>query len=348
MAFNSYPKKKPMGVTYDQIVREVRAGNVKPIYYLMGAESYYIDRVADFIADSVLKPEERDFGLITVFGADTDIGRIMAAAQSFPMGCERQVILVKEAQVLKNIEKLENYLQHIQPSTVLIFCHKNGTIDRRLKIASLIEKVGVLFESKKVYDRGLVSFVQAYLKRKRIAFEPGVAEMMAESVGSDLNRLAGELEKLILSMPVGAKMVTCSMVHAHIGVSKNFNVFELQDALGKKDVVKVNQIAKYFDDNPKENPLELVLPSLFRFFSNIMLAYYSPDKSERGIAQWLGGMTEWQVRQNVLPGMRVYSGVKVMQILSVIRRTDARSKGLGNPFISRGDLMKELLFFILH
>lgn len=347
MAFGTYAKKKAAGITYEQIVREVRAGNVKPIYFLMGDESYYIDRIADFISDTILTPDERDFGLTTVFGADTDIDRIMAAAQSFPMGCSRQVILVKEAQALKHLERLEKYLQHVQPSTVLIFCYKNGTIDRRLKVASAIEKTGVLFESKTLKDRALVSFVQGYLQRKRVAAESGVAEMMVESVGSDLNRMASELDKLLLSLPSGAKVVTAEMVRVHIGVSKNFNIFELQDALGRKDVAKVNQIVKYFDENPKENPIQKLLPSLFHFFTNLMLAYYAPDKSERGIAQWLG-LAGWQVRWNVLPGMRVYTGVKVMQILSAIRRTDARSKGVDNPFISNGDLMKELFFFILH
>ena len=348
MPITTYLKKKPAGITHEQIVREVRAGNVKPIYFLMGEESYYIDKVSEFIANAVVPPEARDFGLITLFGADTDIDRIMAAAQSFPMGCERQVILVKEAQALKHIERLANYLQHVQPTTVLVFCYKNGTIDRRQKVASLIDKVGVLYESKKLYDRQGTAFVTSFLQRKRVAAEPGVAEMMTEHVGSDLNRMASELEKLILSLPAGEKMLTCDMVRRHIGVSKNFNIFELQDALGRKDVLKVNQIAKYFDNNPKENPLEKTLPALFKYFSNVMLAFYAPDKSERGIAAWLGGMSDWQVRMNVLPPMRAYTGVKVMQILTAIRRTDARAKGIDNPFTSRGDLMKELFYFILH
>lgn len=339
--------KKPAGITYEQIVRDVQAGNLKPVYYLMGDESYYIDHVADYIVDKALKPEERDFNLITYFGADVDIDTIITSAKSYPMGAQHLVVVVKEAQNVKHMERLELYLRQIQPSTILIICHKNGTIDRRLKVAALIQKEGVLFESKKLYDSQLPPFVTNYLKRKHVAAAPGAAEMVAEYVGADLNRIASELDKLVLALPEGAKAVTTDMVQAHIGVTKNFNIFELQDALGAKDVLKVNRIAKYFDSNPKDNPIQMVLPSLFKYFSNLMLSYYAPDKTERGLGAWLG-MTDWQVRKNVLPGMKQYSGVKVMHILSEIRRTDARSKGVENPATSNGDLMKELVYFILH
>lgn len=340
-------KKKPAGISYDQIVREVRAGNLKPIYYLMGEESYYIDRVADFIVASVLTEEERDFNLITYFGADVDIDTILTSAKAYPMGAKHLVVLVKEAQNLKHIERLELYFKQMQPSTILIFCHKNGALDRRSKAATLINKEGILFESKRLYDSQLPTFVRDYLKRKHVAIEPDAAEMMGEYIGSDLNRIASELDKLVLALPKDVKTVSSSLVSQNIGISKNFNIFELQDALCNKDVLKANRIAKYFDDNPKENPIQLILPSIFKFFSNLMLAFYSPDKSEQGIAAWLK-ITDWQVRKNVLPAMRLYSGVKVMNILSEIRRTDARSKGVGNTSISNGDLMKELIFYILH
>ena len=344
----AYPNKsKTSSVTHEQIVRDVRAGNIKPVYFLMGEESYYIDHLADFLVGAILKPEERDFALITTFGADTNVANIVATAQAFPMGAQRQVVLVKEAQALKHLERLEAYLNHIQPTTVLIFCYKNGTLDRRLKVASLISKVGVLYESKKLYDRDLPPFIKSYLQRKHTAAEPGVGEMMAEAVGPDLNRMASELDKLILSLPNGSHLVTVDMVRERIGVSRNFNVFELQDALVNKDVARVNRIVKYFDDNPKENPIQMVLPFLFKYFTNLLLAFYSPDMTEHGIAQWLG-LADWQARRNVLPAMRLYKGMKVVYILSEIRRADARSKGVGNPAISNGELMKELMFFILH
>lgn len=340
-------KKATSSVTHESIVRDVRAGNIAPVYYLMGEESYYIDRICDFLVDTLLKPEERDFNLITLFGAETDTVAVRHAAMGFPMGAERLVVVVKEAQNLKDIEQLEPYLKQPQASTVLIVCHKNGTIDRRKGVVKLIEKNGVLFESVKMRDYQLPAWISQYLRRKRLAIEPAAAEMLAAYVGADLNRLAGELDKLIIALPENRSEVTPELIGQHIGVSKEFNIFELTDALGRKDVVRVNRIANYFDKNPKQNPIQKTLPALFRYFSNLMLAYYSPDKSKGGIASWLE-VSEWQVEKNILPAMRMYTGKKVMGIIGQIRRTDARSKGVDNPFIAPGELMKELLFFILH
>lgn len=335
------------GVTYETIVRDVRAGVVKPVYYLMGEESYYIDRVADFIIDAVLTPEQRDFNLLTLFGADTNVDAVINAAKGFPMGADRQVVVVREAQNLSNIERLEFYLRQPQPSTVLIVCHKNGVLDRRKKVAGLIEKAGVLFESKKLYESQLPAFVRDYLKRKRLTAEPEAVAMLVEYVGADLNRMAGELDKLAIAIPQGMTTVTRDLVARNIGISKEFNIFELQDALAQKDILQVNRIANYFDKNQKANPIQKTLPALFRFYSSLMLAYYAPEKNERGIAAWLG-MSDWQVRRNIMPAMKNYSGVKVMKIIGEIRRTDARSKGVENPSVSAGELMRELLFFILH
>ncbi|MBR1733500.1 MAG: DNA polymerase III subunit delta [Alloprevotella sp.] len=344
----AYSPKAP-AVTHETIVRDVRAGKIAPVYYLMGEEGYYIDRVADFLVDSVLREDEKAFNLITVFGLDTDIDAVMDAAKGFPMGAQRQVVVVKEAQNLKNIDRLEYYLRQPQPSTVLIFCHKNGALDRRKKLPGLIERAGgVVFESKKLYESQLAPFITAYLKRKGAAIQPDAVAMMAEYVGADLSRMAGELDKLCIALPPGGgQAVTTDLVASHIGISKEFNIFELQEALGAKNVLKAMRIANYFDKNPKANPIQKTLPSLFRFFSHLMLAHYAPDKSERGLAGWLG-MGEWQVRRNVFPALRNYNAVKVMQILGEIRRTDARSKGVGNPSITNGDLMRELLYFILH
>ncbi len=255
------------------------------VYFLMGEESYYIDRLADFIVGAVLKVEERDFNLLTFFGADTDIDAVINAAKGYPLGAARLVVMVREAQRLGRLERLEFYLKHVQPSTVLVLCYKGGSIDRRLKIAGLIEKVGVLYESKKVYDSQLPAFITAYLKRRQIHIEPDAATLLGECVGADLNRLAGELDKLCIALPEGEKEVTAQLVAAHVGMSKDFNVFELQDALGRKDVLKVMIIANYFDSNPKANSIQKILPFLFKFFSNVMLAYNAPDMTERGIAQ---------------------------------------------------------------
>ena len=339
--------KRVSGPTPEEICRDVKAGNIKPVYYLMGEESYYIDRVADFIVDCLLKPEERDFNLMTFFGVDADINSVILAAKGFPMGAQYQVVVVKEAQNIRDIDRLEFYLRQPQSTTVIVFCHKNGVLDRRKKIAGLIEKSGVLFDSKKMKEAALPTFIRNYLRKRQLTIDPAATALLAEYVGSDLNRMAGELDKLCIAKAQGEKNITSGLIERHIGISKDFNIFELQDALGQKDVLKVIRIANYFDKNSKENPPQKILPALFRYFTNVMLAYYSPDKTERGIAVWLG-VNEWQVRKNVMPAMRYYSGVKVMKIIGEIRRTDARLKGVGTPGIPGNELMKELYYFILH
>ena len=331
----AFVAKKNAGPTYESIAREINAGVFKPVYFLMGEESYYIDRLADLLVSKALRPEERDFNLITLYGADVVIDNVLDAAKGFPMGAPRLVVLVKEAQNIKDYERLEYYLKQPQVSTILVFCYKNGTIDRRKKGIALLGKVGVLFESKRLYDSQLPFFINAYLASKQRKIEPAALQLLIEYVGADLNRMAAELDKLCLS------------VAAIIGVSKEYNLYELQDALAQKDVLKAYKIEKYFDGNPKEFPIQRTLPTLFRFFSNLMLAYYSMDKTESGIASWVG-VSDWQFRKTYAVAMRNYRAEKVMQIVAEIRRTDARSKGVGSTTISSGELMKELLSFILY
>ena len=266
--------------TYEEIARELKNRIYKPVYYLMGEESYYIDRISEYIAQTVLNENEKEFNQTIVYGADTDIATVINAAKRYPMMSKYQVVIVKEAQNIKNIEELVYYLQKPLDSTILVLCHKHGTLDRRKKLAAEIEKVGVLFESKKIKDAQLPGFISSYLKRRSVEIEPKASEMMAEFVGADLSRMAGELEKLIITLPRGQKRITPEQIERNIGISKDYNNFELRNALVAKDVFKANQIIKYFEENPKTNPLQMTLSVLFNFFSNLMLAYYAPDKSE--------------------------------------------------------------------
>ena len=274
--------------TYEEIARELKNRIYKPVYYLMGEESYYIDRISEYIAQTVLNENEKEFNQTIVYGADTDIATVINAAKRYPMMSKYQVVIVKEAQNIKNIEELAYYLQKPLDSTILVLCHKHGTLDRRKKLAAEIEKVGVLFESKKIKDAQLPGFISSYLKRRSVEIEPKASEMMAEFVGADLSRMAGELEKLIITLPREQKRITPEQIERNIGISKDYNNFELRNALVAKDVFKANQIIKYFEENPKTNPLQMTLSVLFNFFSNLMLAYYAPDKSEQGIANQLG------------------------------------------------------------
>lgn len=334
-------------ITCDDILKELRAKQYRPVYYLMGEEPYYIDLIADYITDNILTETEKEFNLTVVYGADVDIATVINAAKRYPMMSEHQVVVVKEAQNIRNMEELSYYLQKPLLSTILVICHKHGVLDRRKKLATEIEKTGVLFESKKVKDAQLPAFITSYMKRKGIDVEPKATAMLADFVGTDLSRLTGELEKLIITLPKGHTRITPEQIEKNIGISKDYNNFELRSALVEKDVLKANKIIKYFEENPKTNPIQMTLSLLFGFFSNLMLAYYAPEKSEQGIANMLGLRTPWQAK-DYLAAMRRYNGVKTMQIIGEIRYADAKSKGVGNPSLSDGDILRELVFKILH
>ena len=334
-------------VTYEEIVKDVRNRKICPVYLLMGEEDYYIDKVSEYIVDTVLNENEKEFNLTVMYGLDTDATSIVNNAKRYPMMSEFQVVLVKEAQNIKSWDNLLFYLQKPLSTTVLIICHKHGSIDKRKKIVSEIEKNGAVFESKKLKEGQLSGFISAYLKRKKIEIEPKAADMMADFVGNDLNRMAGELEKLIITLPKDRNRIMPDDIEKNIGISKDYNNFELKSALIERDILKANKIVKYFNDNPKSNPLQPTLALLFGYFSNLMLSYYSPEKSENGVAAYLGLRSPWQAKEYLI-GMRNYSGVKVMNIITEIRNCDAKSKGIGNSSVSSGELLKELVYFILH
>ncbi|MBR4534956.1 MAG: DNA polymerase III subunit delta [Bacteroidaceae bacterium] len=340
---------KKTGISYEDIVRQVQAGDFKPVYYLMGDESYYIDRVSDYIVSKALTEDEKDFNLTILYGPQTNGEEVVNAAKRYPMMAERQVVLVREAQTLEHREALGFYMQKPLMSTILIICHKNGTLDRRTKLANEIQKVGILFESRKLYDRELPAFVSSYVRRKQFAITPEACMIICENVGADLNRLAGELDKLIvaLSNGEGKRTIDPQLIQDNIGISKDYNAFELVAALAMKDVMKAYRIVKYFDSNPKNFALQPVLATLFKFFTQLMLAYYSPVKTDEGIAAWLE-LSLWQARRDVLPAMRNYTAMHVFNILDEIRQTDAASKGVGGLKTTDGDLLKELVFRILH
>ncbi|MBO4612591.1 MAG: DNA polymerase III subunit delta [Bacteroidaceae bacterium] len=338
---------KSEGPTYMDIVRDVQAGNFMPVYLLMGDEDYYIDMLSQFIAEKALKPEERDWNYDIMYGAETRGNDVINIARQYPMMADRRVVLVREFQSLQDKETLTAYVKSPNPSTILILCHKHGKLDGRRALGGEIKKQGVVFESKRLYDRELPGFVTAYMQRKGKAIEDAAVQMLCDHVGSDLSRLAAEMDKLLMALPEGETRVGASLVEELTGVSKDFNNYELQSALALRDVYKANQIVKYFDSNPRSFALPVTLSSLFNLFSEALLGFFAPNQTDDGIAQYLG-KTTWVARQAVIPARRNYSGKKVMDILSEIRQTDAKSKGVGGCKTSPGDLLKELVFFILH
>ncbi len=335
--------------TFQSIMHDLEARKFVPLYYLMGDEPYYIDKIADYIAEHVLQPEERDFNQTVLFGSDVTAAQIADAARRYPMMSEYQVLIVKEAQNVKNTEALEKYFKQPMASTILVMCHKNGSIDGRKKeYLKAINGAGVLFESKKLKDRELPAFIEGYLKAREVSIDPKSVQMIADNIGADLSRLTGELEKVVLSLPEQDRRVMPQIVEDQIGVSKEVNGYELKDAIVNRNVFKANQIIKYFDENPKAGSIYSFLPMLFNFFQNLMIAYYAPNnKSQEGVGEWLELRNSWAAKE-YMTGMRNYSGMKVMQIISKIREIDAKSKGLDNPNTPPGELMKELIFYILH
>ena len=336
------------GPTFQSIIHDLKSRKFSPIYVLMGDESYYIDQISDYVATHVLSPEERDFNQTVCFGSDVNAIQVTDMARRYPMMSEYQVIIVKEAQNIRSLDALEKYLKNPVKSTILVWCHKNGKIDARKKVVGLAQTVGVVFESQKLRDYQLPEFIQNYLKQKKVSIDPKSCQMIADHIGADLNRLTSELDKVLISLPSDNLRVTPEIVEEQIGVSKDFNTFELRNAIVQRDVFKANQIIKYFDNNPKAGSLYSFLPLLFSYFQNLMIAYYAPQKNtEQGIATALDLRSSWGAK-DFLIGLKNYSARKTMDIISKIRDTDAKSKGLDNPNTDVGDLMKELIFFILH
>lgn len=341
--------EKKSSVTFETIMRDLKAKKYAPVYVLMGDESYYIDRITDYIADNVLDPDDRDFNQTVVFGADTTAAQVVDMAKGYPvMSAAHRVVIVKEAQGLKSLDALERYFEKPLASTVLVIAYKNGTIDRRKKVVGKAEAVGVVFESKKKRDYELPAFIEAYLKKNHVAIDTKSAAMIADHIGADLSRLISELDKVMISLPDDDRRVTPDVVEREIGVSKEFNIFELKTAIIERNVFKANQIVKYFDKNPKAGSLFSCLPLLYTYFQNLMVAFYAPDKNnDNNLAAFLELKSVWGLKDYRV-GMRNFSAMKTLQILAKIRETDAKSKGLDSLNTSTDDLMRELIFFILH
>ena len=335
-------------ITHREIVEQIRRQEYKPIYLLMGEEAYYIDRISEYIADNVLTKDEQDFNQTIIYCTrETAVADVINCARRYPMMAKHQVVIVKEAQNLLKIDELAVYAQNPMETTILVICYKNGKVDGRKKLIPAVEKVGVVFESPKLKDGMLPQFIADYLRRKQVSIEERACLMMAESVGADLNLMAGELDKLVLALPTGQMRITSDLVEQHVGISKEFNLWELRAAVSNKDVAKVNKIIFYFDQNPKANSPVATVAMLFNFFAQLMLAYYSPDRTERGMMVQLDLRQNWQLREYTT-AMRNYTALKTMRIIGKLREADARLKGINRGNLTDADIMHELFFYILH
>ncbi|GAC1300749.1 MAG: DNA polymerase III subunit delta [Mucilaginibacter sp.] len=340
-------------MTASEIIKNLQKKKYKPVYLLHGDEPYYIDLVGNYVEHQLLSDAEKGFNQTVLYGKDTDIMTVLGAAKRYPMMADCQVVIVKEAQDMKwgsddtdkkSINPLLNYLENPSPSTILVFCYKYGKFDKRKKTYKAIEKNGLIFESAPLYDSKVPGWVEGFIAEKGYKINQQASLMLAEYLGNDLSKIANELEKLMLNVAAGQE-ITLKHIHDNIGISKEYNVFELQAALGKRDAFKANQIINYFEANPKANPIVLVLGNLNTFFSKVLTYHYVQDKSQQNLARQLG-VNPYFVK-DYEQAARSYNYGKTMQIISYLREYDVKSKGVDST-TDHGGLMKELVFKILH
>ncbi len=334
--------------TFEEICGDIKARKFSPVYVLMGEEPFFMDQITDLLIRQVVDESERDFNQVILYGADTDGAKIINAARRFPMMSEYQLVVVREAQLVRDLDILTNYVKNPLKSTVLVINHKYKPLDRRKSLAMAVEANGVLFDAKKIPDYRMAGFITSMLQQQAVTIDPKAAQMLADFLGNDLSRLAKELEKLSLLLPAGgSKRITPELIEENIGISKEFNNFELIKAIASKDVLKANQIAYFFAKNPKNYPIQVTLPILYNYFSNLLICYYSKDRSENGIMAALGLRGSFQTKDYMM-GLRNFSAMKVFNLVGDIRNTDARSKGVDNSSADEGELLKELLYKMLH
>jgi len=347
-----------MAVTFEKIIQDVREGKYSPIYFLMGEEPFFIDVVSNYIESKVLTEDEKEFNFNVFYGKDASMLEIISAARRFPMMSRYNLIVVREAQSLKNIsprgdedsfnaeyEALLKYVEKPLSSTILVFCHKYKTIDGRKKLAKLISDKGVLFESKRIYDDKLPAWIDKYVRGKGYTINLKAAQILADHLGTDLAKVTNEIQKLFLDIDKGQE-ITPEIIEDRIGISKDFNVFELQKALGTLNHVKAYRIARYFGANQKSNPMVMTVTLLHQYFTKLMIYHYTPDRSERGLSSALG-VNPFFVKEYHLAAKN-FPPARIEKVFSFLLECDLKSKGVGVSSTDHGELLVELVFKILN
>ena len=333
--------------SYEQILTRLKKKEYDPVYFLTGEEPYYIDLVSDYIQKSVLSEAEKSFNLTILYGKEADANAVMNAAKRFPMMASQQVVIVKEAQEMSNIDDLVHYIEKPLQSTLLVLNYKYSKPDKRKKVFKSLINKSVFLESKRLYDNQVQPWITGYLSARNLSIEPKATVLLTEFLGSDLSKISNEIDKLIISLGEGQKMITSSLIERNIGISKDFNNYELQRALGKRDVVAANRIINYFADNQKDHPVVVTISMLYGFFSKILIYYWIKDKSRENLAEELGVRPSFFVKDYV-EAARNYDANRVIQIIELLREYDLKSKGYKGTDIPAEGLLKELIFKILH
>jgi DNA polymerase III subunit delta len=335
-----------MAATFEEIMADLKNRIYKPVYFLAGEEPYYIDLITEFIEEKVLPEEEKSFNQMVLYGEDSTISAIIETSRRFPMMSNHQVIIVKEAQALKKIDDLVFYLEKPLKSTILVFNYKYKVLDKRTKLFKLIDSNAVYFESNRLKDYQVPAWIERYLMVKGIKAEPNVSAMLTEYLGADLHKIVNELDKLLIRLPAGKQVITNELIEKNIGISKDYNNFELQKAVGEKNILKSNMIIHYFADNPKDNPINLTIASLFSYFTKVLTYHYLTDKSKNNVASVLK-INPFFVKDYESAAAK-YSPKKTVEIIGLLRTYDMKSKGYGDVSSEPGDLLKELVYRILH
>ncbi|KOY84892.1 DNA polymerase III subunit delta [bacterium 336/3] len=335
----------------EDILKDLQSKKIAPIYFLHGEETYYIDQISDYIEANALPEHEKGFNQVVMYGKDSQMGQIVNNARRFPMMAEKQVVIIKEFQETSDLRSdeahkvLQKYIETASPSTVLVLAHKHKLLDKRKALYKALEKNAVVLESKKPYDNEIPKWIESYVRQKQYSISPTATLLLAEFVGSDLTRLASEIDKMLLNIG-GSKQIEEDLVRKYVGQSKEYSIFDLQKTLIDKDILKANRIIHVFSQNPKDNPIIPMVTILFQFFTKVLLTHQTTDKSDNALAELLS-VNRFFVK-DYLNASRKYPLPKVIQIIHFLREADLQSKGVESGSMEEGDILKELVFKILH
>ena len=332
-------------MNYKEIISSIANKDLQPVYFLMGDEPYYIDKLANAFTKNVLSDEEQEFNQVILYGKDIETAQAIAEAKQFPFGAEKRVVIIREAQHLKDIEVLDAYLDNVQPSTLLVICYKGKSVDKRKKFGKTLASKCIVFESKKLYDNKIPAWINAYVTENGYTINNSATAVLTEYIGADLSKITNELDKLMLVLKK-EEQITTVLIEYHIGISKDYNVFELQNALGKKEVVKANRIINHFAANPKNHNIVPVMSALFSYFQKIMVYHFLEDKSPKSAASALK-VNPFFVSQYQTAAQN-YSKRQLFYIFEYLKDYDLKSKGVNNKSTTHEGLLKELIFKILH
>lgn len=332
---------------YKQILKDIDNKIFHPIYLLSGEEPYYIDLLSDYIAEHALSEEEQSFNQTIVYGKDSEVQSIIQMAKRFPMMANHQVVIVKEAQDLKKIEDLHYYAENPLKSTILVVCYKYKSFPKNTKFYKLAKANGCVFDSPLIPEYKIHSWITEYVKSKSYKISDETAILLAEYLGTQLHKITNEISKLISLLPSGSTISNAD-IQKHIGISNEYNVFELEKAFGQKDVVKVNRILQSFASNPKANPSIVTITKLYGYFKKLLLLYFAGNSSDSEVSQMTGIPPIPFVIKQYKMAQRKYPAQKLVQIISLIREYDLKLKGVQSNSVDEGELMRELAFKILH